>query len=415
MLTDREISKYDSPKNWPTKRLLLSDRGGLALDVLPSGVRSWIYRYRSQDGSRCKLTIARYPDLSLKGAREERDKLAGQVARGLSPADEQKKQRREQKERAEGRGNDPTLAQFAERWYRELVLPSKGRNHRRDPKPVRGALDNQILPALGNKLLKGITKGDIRKYLFEKRNAGHGAAALAHRQTLKSILDYAVIEELLEFNPATLIPKDSIGRAEKRERDLSDQEVRELLQTVDASSMARPNKIAVRLLLLTMVRKGELLLAQWSNVDFDKAEWYVPREHSKTGKPHIVPLAPQTVTLFRELQVLACGSPFVLASRHSIRKPMCLDTINKALEQLTFNMPHFTVHDLRRTAATRCAEGGFPRDVIELALNHVRAGIRGVYNRSELLEQRRKMLCWWANRVDALDHKPNLVMLETAS
>jgi hypothetical protein len=107
-----------------------------------------VFRYRSKAGVRSKVTIARYPDLSLRAAREERDKLAAQVARGVSPAHEQKEQKREQKEREQGRGSDPTLAQFTERWYRELVLPPKGRNHRRNPKPARGALDNQILPAL---------------------------------------------------------------------------------------------------------------------------------------------------------------------------------------------------------------------------------------------------------------------------
>jgi integrase len=275
-------------------------------------------------------------------------------------------------------------------------------------------LDNQILPALGSKLLKEITKTDIRKFLFDKRNAGHETAALFLRQIIKSVLDYAVVEELLEFNPVSLIPKDAIGTISNRERDLSDQEVREMLKTVDASTMARPLKIAVRLLLLTMVRKGELLRAQWSHLDFDKAVWHVPREHSKTGKPHIVPLAPQAVALFRELEGLACGSPYVLASRYSIRKPMCMDTLNKALAELTFDMPHFTVHDLRRTAATRCAEGGFPGDVIELALNHMRAGIRGVYNRSELLDQRRAMLSWWANRIDALTYAPKLLVMEAS-
>lgn len=415
MLTDNEIRRYDSTKNWPAKRLLLSDRGGLALDVLPSGVRSWVYRYRSQDGKRLKMVLGRYPDLTLRAAREERDKLAGQVARGESPAEQRQQQRFEQKERAEGRGTDPTLRQFADRWYRELVLPSKGRNHRRDPKPVRGALDNQILPALGDKLVKELTKADLRKFLFEKRNAGYEAAALFLRQILKMVLDYAAVEELIEFSPVTLIPKDSIGRTEKRERDLSDPEVRELLNTVDASPVARPIKIAVRLLLLTMVRKGELLRAQWSHIDFDKAEWHVPREHSKTGRPHVVPLAPQAVELFRELEVLACGSQFVLASRHSIRKPMCLDTLNKSLCSLTFSMSHFVVHDIRRTAATRCAEGGFDSDLIELALNHVRAGIRGVYNRSERLEERRQMLAWWANRVDALTNEPKLVVMAAAA
>ena len=165
MLTDNEIRRYDSPKNWPQKRLLLTDRGGLALDITPNGVRSWIFRYRDKAGLRCKMTIARYPDLSLRAAREERDRLAGQVARGVLPAHEQKAQKLEQKEREEGRGSDPTLAQFTERWYRELVLPPKGRNHRRNPKPVRGCLDNQILPALGDRVLKEITKTETEDAL----------------------------------------------------------------------------------------------------------------------------------------------------------------------------------------------------------------------------------------------------------
>ncbi len=262
MLTDNEIRRYDSPKNWPSSRMLLSDRGGLALDVLPSGVRSWVYRYRRQDGKRMKMVLGRYPDLSLRVAREERDKLAGQVARGESPAEKRLQEKFEQKERAEGRGSDPTLAQFTERWYRELMLPPKGRNHRRDPKPVRGCLDHQILPALGDKVLKEITKADIRKLLFEKRNAGYEMAALFQRQILKMILDYAVVEELIEYNPVMLIPKDAIGRVGRRERELSDTEIRHFLERIEASSLARSIKIAFRLLLLTMLRKGELQRAQ---------------------------------------------------------------------------------------------------------------------------------------------------------
>ncbi|MFL6429033.1 MAG: tyrosine-type recombinase/integrase, partial [Acidobacteriaceae bacterium] len=250
MLTDTEIRRYDSSKNWPSKRLLLTDRGGLALDVLPSGVRSWVFRYRSKAGVRSKMTIARYPDLSLRAAREERDKLAGQVARGLSPAHEQKAQKLEQKERAEGRGSNPDLRAFADRWYNECVLPPRGRNYRKNPKPLRGLLDNQLSPALGDKLLCDLTKADVRKLLFEKRNAGYPAAALKLRQALKSMLDYAVTEELLEFNPVALIPKKDIGRVVNRERDLGDQEIRRFLEMIEASSMTRSNQIALRVLLL---------------------------------------------------------------------------------------------------------------------------------------------------------------------
>ena len=340
MLTDNEIRRYDSPKNWPSSRMLLSDRGGLALDVLPSGVRSWVYRYRRQDGKRMKMVLGRYPDLSLKAAREERDKLAGQVAHGESPAEKRLQEKFEQKERAEGRGNDPTLAQFTERWYREQMLPPKGRNHRRDPKPVRGCLDHQILPALGDKVLKEITKADIRKLLFEKRNAGHEMAALFQRQILKMILDYAVVEELIEYNAVMLIPKDAIGRVGKRERELSDTEIRHFLERIEASSLTRSIKIAFRLLLLTMLRKGELQRAHWSHLDFERAEWHIPREHSKTGKPHTVPLAPQAVLLFRELQELACGSAYVLPDRN-IRKPTDLSTLNHALKATGFEISAF--------------------------------------------------------------------------
>ena len=179
MLTDREISKYDSPRTGLPSAFSCTDRGGLALDVLPSGVRSWVFRYRSKDGVRSKMLIARYPDLSLRAAREERDKLAGQVARGGSPAHDQKAQKLEQKERAEGRGSNPDLRAFADRWYNECVLPPRGRNYRKNPKPLRGLLDNQLFPALGHKLLRDLTKADVRKLLFDKRNAGYPAAPLS--------------------------------------------------------------------------------------------------------------------------------------------------------------------------------------------------------------------------------------------
>jgi integrase len=189
------------------------------------------------------------------------------------------------------------------------------------------------------------------------------------------IFDYAVVEELIEFSQIKLIPKDSIGCIQNRERDLSDAEVRSMFETIASSKMTQDIQAAFRILLLTMTRKGELQRARWQHLDFDRNEWHISREHSKTGRPHIVPLAPQVAALFRELKKLACQSAYVLPSRHSIRKPMDLSTLNHALKVTAFEIPHFTVHDLRRTAATLCAEGGFDSDLIELALNHVRAGI----------------------------------------
>ena len=260
-----------------------------------------------------------------------------------------------------------------------------------------------------------MTKADVRKLLFEKRNAGYPAAALNLRQALKSMLDYAVTEELLEFNPVGLIPKKDIGRIVHRERDLGDQEISHFLEQIETSSMTRSNQIALRVLLLTWTRKAELLNARWQHVDFERAEWHIPKENSKNGRAHVVPLAPQTAALFRELQPLSCQSEFVLPSRFTIKRPLDSSNLNHALSAISFEIAHFTIHDLRRTGSTRAAEHGWDSDLVELALNHRRVGIRQVYNRSERLEERRQMLNWWANRIDALTHAPKLVVMEAAS
>jgi len=153
-----------------------------------------------------------------------------------------------------------------------------------------------------------------------------------------------------------------------------------------------------------MVRKSELLQARWSHVDLDQAEWHIPAEHSKTGKPHIVFLARQSVALFKELKVLAGGSELVLPGRGSLTKTFAHNAINNALKKSLQgqDIPAFTIHDLRRTASTLLHENGWPSDVVEKALNHTIGGVRGVYNRAEYESQRREMLQFWADFVEQL-------------
>jgi integrase len=162
--------------------------------------------------------------------------------------------------------------------------------------------------------------------------------------------------------------------------------------------------VALHLLLLTMVRKSELLLARWEHVDFERAEWHIPAENSKTGKPHIVYLSTQSVRLFRTLQMLACGSALAMPGRSSLNRPFAPNSINTALKVALRGqaIPAFTIHDLRRTASTLLHENGWASDVVEKALNHTIGGVRGVYNRAAYETQRREMLQFWANYVDGL-------------
>ena len=150
-----------------------------------------------------------------------------------------------------------------------------------------------------------------------------------------------------------------------------------------------------------MVRKGELIGARWEEIDFDKAEWLIPADRMKKDKPHLVPLSRQVVAMFEELKGLASKSPWVLPSRNTLKEPIAHSTLNQAIRSLDLGVRDFVIHDFRGTASTQLHEAGFNSDWIEKALAHEQKGVRGVYNKAEYLAQRREMLQWWADLVDA--------------
>jgi integrase len=205
-----------------------------------------------------------------------------------------------------------------------------------------------------------------------------------------------------ETNPAAALPVRFITKARPRTRALSPDEIRIYLSTLYGSGIRRQFKLALHLILLTLVRKSELLQAKWSDVDLENREWGIPEANSKTGTPHIVYLSSHAADLLRELRSLAGESVWVLPGRSGPEKPFAHNALNKALDGLNCPIAPFTVHDLRRTGSTRLHEAGFNSDVIEKALNHTIGGVRGVYNRAEYADQRRSMLQFWASYVDDL-------------
>jgi integrase len=378
-------------------RFLVTDGRGLSLDVLPSGVKSWMYRYR-QDGACGKVLLGRYPDLTLKAARSKRDELAAQVVAGRSPA-------KEKKARREARGGNPTVREFGERYYREQVV-----RNRKNPADVHRYLEREIYPAFGNKELKEVTALDVQALVYRKRDNGREAAAIMIRQVIKLLFDYAVHSQLATMNPATMVATRYIGRARKRSRVMNAKEIRLYLRTIYQSNIRRQFKLALHILLLTLKRKSELLLARWEHIDLERGEWLIPAENAKAAKPTIVYLSTQVIEMFRELRKLAGASDLVMPGRSSIRRPFAANALNKALEGLTFDMDPVTVHDLRRTAATMLTEHGFDKDVIEKALSHERQGIRAVYVLAEYAEQRKRMLQWWADYVDGVVNGSNVLV-----
>jgi integrase len=394
-LTDTAL-KALKPKDKP---YTVADDRGLYVEVFPTGGIVWRYRYRIA-GQREKLTLGKYPALTLKNARIKRDVAAQAAEMDKSPA--------RQKQLAKQAAADATtVSEFGERFFREIVAKDRA-----DVTIPRRYFDKAIVPAIGSKPVRDVTTEDVRAIIWKKKDEGFDAAAGNIRGVLKRLFDYSITAGLVSVNPVLALPMRHVHKAKSRERALTPDEIRRFLKAAFESNIRRQFKIGLHLILLTMVRKSELLLARWSHVDFEQAEWHIPAEHSKTGKPHIVFLSSQCLALFKELQALAGGSELVMPGRGSLTKPFAHNAINSVLKVALAgqDIPAFTIHDLRRTASTLLHENGWASDVVEKALNHTIGGVRGVYNRAEYEPQRREMLQFWADFVERLTTTDNVIL-----
>lgn len=299
-----------------------------------------------------------------------------------------------------------TVSAFAEVWFVDVVQKTN-----KAPRNIRRMLDKDVLPALGSKQLAEITVTDVMKITDQIKARGADQMALQTRNAMKRLFSYAIARQKLKFNPAAAVEARYIATARSRDVALSPEEIGKLLRGIYTSSLKRQHKLALHLLILCMVRKSELREATWSEVDFDRAEWLIPAERMKMGKPHIVPLSRQAVAMFEELQALACGSDWVLPSRNTLKRCLAHNTLNKAVQSLDLDVRDFVIHDFRRTASTRLHEANFNKDWVEKALAHEQLGTRGVYNLAEYLSQRREMLQWWADFIDAqVDEGRNVIL-----
>jgi len=358
---------------------------------------SWVFRYRL-NGKQDKVTIGPYPEFSLKTAREKRDSLAVDVAKGISPAEEKRKVRAEATTHQPG---SPTVKEFGERYMNEQVDKNW-----KDPSNERRYLEKDFFPEFGDRLLKDITAVDVQLVVYRKRDGGHPSAAIHLRNTIKRMYDYAVETHLALINPAAMVATKYIGKAVRRKRHLTPNEIREFLHVIYASNIRRQFKLALHIILLTLLRKSMLLLATWDEFDFEMGEWTIPKEHVKAKKgeehEHLVCMSRQVIAMLRELKALAGSSRFVMPGRGKPNQPFAKNALNKALEGMNFKMEPFTIHDQRRTASTLLRENGWDADVVEKALSHEKEGVAGIYNRAEYTTERKRMLQWWADYVDSV-------------
>jgi integrase len=331
MLTDTRLRKL-KPK---AKAYQLFDGGGLCIEVLPSGSKVWRYRYRL-GGKQEMLTLGTYPLVTLLQARRAHLEAKALVREGQRPA--------ASKQRA-----GDTLAGFAP-FYIE-TLPEGTYKHE-----TRRILDKDVLPLWGARRLSEINAGDVVSLTDRIKARGAPYTALCVRNVLRRLYGLAIARQLVAINPAAQIPARYIATRRPRDRVLSRGEIAELLGALARSRSHLAHRIAVHLLLITLVRKGELINARWEEVNLDTGEWTIPGRRMKMDRPHVVYLSRQAVEMFRELKPMACGSAYVFPSRADLDRPIVAATLNKLIQALGGT---FCPHDFRRTASTYLHEMGF--------------------------------------------------------
>jgi integrase len=394
MLTDTALRNLKSK----SKTYKAFDRDGMYVTVSPVGTVTFRYDYRL-NGRRETLTIGRYgpAGVSLALAREKLIDAKKAVAQGNSPALE--KQREKRRLTAV-----KTFGDMLGRWLVGARMADSTRAMR------KSIVDRDIFPAFQNRLLTEIGPDDLRALCNKVKARGAPATAIHIRDIVKQVYAFAVLHGEKVDNPADDVKAASIATFVPKDRALSPAEIRLAFRQLESIATYPTIRLALRLVLLTLVRKSELIEATWNEVDFENASWTIPKERMKGRNPHVVYLSSQVLDIFIALHTCAAGSKFVLPSRYDADRCMSHATLNRVTQIIAeraniagLPLESFTVHDLRRTGSTLLNEVGFNGDWIEKCLAHEEGGrsSRSVYNKAEYAEQRRHMLQEWANMVDA--------------
>lgn len=405
MLTDTALKNL-KPKDAPYK---VTDRDGMYVTVSTAGTVTFRYDYRI-NSRRETLTIGRYgpSGLSLARAREKCIDAKRAVSEGQSPAQEKQREKRRL-------SDAKTFQEFTDEWYEGARMADSTRSMR------KSILDRDILPVFKNRLLSEISPDDLRDLCAKVKGRGAPATAIHVRDIIKQIYGFAILHGEKVANPADDVGPSSIATFVARDRALSPSEIRIMLKQLEYVASYPTIKLGLRLILLTLVRKGELIHATWDEIDFENALWTIPKARMKAGKAHNIYLSQQALDIMIALRTCAGGSRYLLPSRYDGDKCMSNATLNRVGQIVVerskakgLPIENFTVHDLRRTGSTILNELGFNSDWIEKCLAHEDGrSSRGIYNKAEYAEQRRHMLQEWADMVDAWvageSHTPTLL------
>ena len=396
-LTDAEVRKTP-PRE---RQFRMTDGGGMYLEVKPSGAKYWRLKYRF-NGKEKVLALGVYPAVGLKEAREKREAAKRVLAAGADPNIEKKTEKRTRRLNAAN-----SFKAVATEWHGKFK-PSISESHAEN---MMSRLNDDVFPMIGDRPIADLEPPDVLDILQKIERRGNIPTAHRTRVLIGQIMRYAIATGRakrditydlrgaippvrVKHHAAITEPTPTLGHLLRASHDYNG----------SATTIA-----ALKLAPLVFQRPGELLGAEWSEIDLDGAMWTIPaarmkrrKDGKESGPDHLVPLSSQAVEILRELKQITGKLRLVFPGRGDPNKP--LNNLSQPFKRMGFNSETALPHGWRATARTLAVEVlHVPAEIVELQLSHeVRDSLGRAYNRTQWLDQRRDLMQRWADYLDGL-------------
>lgn len=397
----------------PATRIEIPDIAarGLYLVVQPTGSKTWALRARI-GGKPVKLTLGKWPAMGLADARTAAAEAKEKIERGEDPV-------AEKKALAVAEAAEAAPAKVDRDKLNEVIKDFTKRHlrHTRSADQTAAFFRREVIPTWGERTIQTITKRDCIDLLDAIVDRGSPVSANRLRAHLNTLFNWAVGRDIIEKNPLDGVRPPAPEKS--RERVLSDEEIALLWRAT--TGMGYPFGPIIQMLLLTGARLREVAEMTRAELSEDGTIWTLPSARSKNGDEHVVPLAPQAAAILKAAPKVG-KSQFVFTTtgetpvsgftraRDKLKRLMA-EAANKdrGEDEEAVVISDFTLHDLRRTAATGMAGLRFPPHVVEAVLNHrsgTRRGVASVYNRHDHKDEKAEALAAWATRVMEIVNGP---------
>ena len=390
----------------------MSDERGLYLEIAPAGGKWWRFKYYFE-GKEKRLSLGTYPDTPLagrklpdgtwiEGAREKRDNARKLIAAGVDPSAHRKA--------ATAAKNAQAFNSF-ETVAREWIEHQGGRWEPITKARTLASLEADIFPVLGGRPIAEIRPREVTAAIkaIEKRGAGETASRVLQR--VRAVFRYAVNHERIETNAmGDLRPGELLRPRQVKHRPaLSQKELPTFLERFGAYQGDPNTRNGLRLLMLTAVRPGELRGARWDELDLPAKRWRIPALRMKMKAEHIVPLSTQALEVIEAMRPLSGDGDLMFPSPFYPSKPLSENTFNSALARMGYKGVA-TAHGFRALFSTVANECGWDADVIERQLAHIEGNeVRAAYHRAQYLEDRTRLMQWWADFIDSKGRGDNVI------